>query len=433
MALTALGSIATALLQVQKTIPVVFEMSNTLDKLIQDNGRAERVSNISFKIPFETAMPANVAYINLDGSGTVGLPTGGNSEYLSGTITPLSTCVPIEWSKLAELIDKPPTAVQNLVETQMSRQMSRMKQFRDQNLCSGDGTGKLATVTAISGTTITLDSTSFGSRLLLKNQLVLVFNGTTLRPSGNSYGNQVQILSQYKQLGTSNTITIDTVPAGMAVGDFIMTDGVATGGPVGVHGILSYLSNAQSGFTLNSNRATPGNNFLQANGFDATGGQVTLPLLRLMLDQIGNALGEDAVKPGSLVVHTSQGQVAQYEQIGEQFGFIPFEDGKAGNLDPMFRGMKSVNGHPIVSNIHAHNSRWDALKVANWGKVKWGDPPFMYSIDGDTVFPVIGSNGSPTTTARSFLVDATDYYVDNFQAQSSLYNTAPATGYSATP
>ena len=425
-AMTAQAAIAVAIQKVQEHIPLLVEKSNTLDKLIQDNGRAEQVSNISFRIPFETALPGSYSMVNLDSS-TVALPAGGSSEYLQGTITPIATCVPIEWTKLAELVDKPPTAVMNVVSKQMGRAMDRLKQARDMNLCSGDGTGKLATVTAINGTTLTLDSSNYGARLIVKNQYIQVFTGTALRPSGNSYGSSAQVTQVYKQLGQAQTITLDTLPAGTSVGDFIMVDGVANGGPVFIHGIQSYLSNSQTGMTLNTNRAT--NNWLLSNGYDATGGQVTLPLLRLMLDQIVNALGEDAVS--NLVIHTSDGQVSQYEQLGEQFGMIPFEGGKAGDLDPMFRGKKSVDGHPIIKNIHANGSRWDALSIKNWGKCKWGNPPFWFNQDGQTVFPIIGSNGSPTAGARSFLVDAMDYYVDNFQAQSSLYNTAPPTGYAA--
>jgi hypothetical protein len=425
-ALSAQAAIAIAIQQVSDTVPLLVERSNQLDQLIQDNGRAEQVSNISFRIPFESALPGSYGMVNLDSS-TVGLPAGGSSEFVQGTITPIAGCVPIEWTKLAELVDKPPTAVKSAVTGQMGRAMDRMKVARDINLCTGDGTGKLATITAVNGTTLTLDSTSYGTRTLVKNQYVQIFNGTVLRPSGNAYGNSVQVTKLYKQLGQANTVTLDTLPAGTAVGDFIMVDGVANGGPVFVHGIESYMSNSQTGLTLNTDRSV--NNWLQANGYDATGGQVTLPLLRLMLDQIKNALGENAVTAGGLVIHTSQGQVAQYEQLGEQFGMIPFEDGKANNLDPMFKGKKSVDGHPVIANIHANNSRWDALSIKNWGKVKWGQGTFWFNQDGQTVFPVIASNGSPTTSARSFLIDTGDYYVDNFQAQSSLYNTAPAQGY----
>lgn len=423
MALTAQSAIALAIEQVADTVPLMVETSNGLDKLIQDNGRAEKVSNISFRIPFQTAIPGAYGMINLD-STTVGLPAGGASQFAQGTVTPIATCVPIEWTKLAELVDKPPTAVTSAVAKEMGLAMKRLRQARDMNLCSGDGTGKLATVTAVSGTTLTLDLTTYGARLLVQGQIVQIFNGTVLRPSGNAYGNGVTITAVFTQLGQANTVTIDTAPTGVAVGDFVMVDGVANNGPVFIHGIQSYLSNSQTGLTLNTNRAT--NNFLVANGYDATGGQVTLPLLRLMLDQIGQALGEDAVEQGKLLIHTSLGQVAQYEQIGEQFGMIPFEAGKAGDLDPMFRGKKSVDGHPVLKNIHAHNQRWDALSLKAWGKVKWGEGTFWFNQDGKTVFPVYATNGSPTTSARSFLIDAMDYYVDNFRGQSSLYNTASA-------
>jgi hypothetical protein len=425
-ALSATSAIALAIQQVADTVPLVVEKSNKLDMLIQDNGRAEQVSNISFRIPFETALPGSYGMVNLDAN-TVGLPAGGSSEFLQGTTTPIASCVPIEWTKLAELVDKPPTAVMSAVSKQMGRAMERLKQARDMNLSSGDGTGKLATITAINGNTFTLDDSNYGARLMVKNQVIQVFNGTALVPSTNAYSTSITITGIYKQIGSPNTITVDQVPAGTAVGNFLMIDGVANGGPVFVHGIQSFMSNSQTGTTLNTNRAT--NSFLIANGYDATGGQVTLPLLRLMLDQIINALGEEAVTAGNLVIHTSQGQVAQYEQLGEVFGMIPFENGKAGDLDPMFRGKKSVDGHPCMVNIHANNSRWDALSIKAWGKVKWGTGTFWFNQDGQTVFPVMATNGSPTAGARSFLIDTNDYYVDNFQGQSSLYNTAPATGY----
>lgn len=426
MALTAQQSLSITLEQVARHIPFLVEEDNTLDKLIQDNGRAEMVSNRAYRIPFETALPGSFAAVNLD-SASAAFPAGGSSEWQYGSLSPVAACVPIEWTKLAELVDKEPVAVVNAVDHQLAKAIKRLKQARDMNLCAGDGTGKLATVTAVNGSTLTLDNTTYGARLLVKNQFIQVFNGSALRPSGNSYGDSAKITGITKQLGGSQTITLDTVPAGTSAGDVIRVDGVANGGPVFIDGIESYMSNSGTGTTLGQDRSVA--TWLKANGVTAGGAQVTLPLLRLPINQIKQSLGEQAVKPGSLAIHTHDAQIAAYEELGEQLQTIPLSGGEAGNLDLLFRGKKSVDGHGIVPNIHASVQRWDYLLIKAWGKVQHGKPPFWFTQDGIKVFPVYGSNGSPTAAARSFLVDTTNYYVDNFPAQASIYDAKVPAGY----
>jgi hypothetical protein len=428
MALTAAQTLSITLEQVQEDIPLLVESDNTLDRLIQDNGRAQMDSNRAYRIPFETALPGSVAAINLDSS-TVALPAGGASEWQNGSLTPVSYAVPIEWTKLAELVTKGPLAITNAVDHQLAQAIRRLKQFRDMMLCSGDGTGVVATITAVAGNVLTLDDTSYGSRLLTKNQFVQIFNGLNLLPSGNGYGNSVQITSIANKLGAAQMITVDTVPAGTAAGNTVVVDGVSSGAPVFLHGIESYLTNATEGYTLGQNRANAP--WLLANGVDAGGAQMTLPMLRLPINQIKQSLGEDAVKPGSLVIHTHEAQVAAYEELGEQLTMIPLAGGEAGNLDLLFRGKKTVDGHPIVPNIHAHIGRWDYMVIKAWGKVQYGKPPFWFTQDGIKVFPIYGSNGSPTAGARSFLIDTTDYYCDNFPAQGSIYDCKAPVGYTA--
>lgn len=426
MGITAASTLAVQLEQVQEDIPFLVEADNTLDKLIQDNGRAEMVSQRAYRIPFETALPGSYAMVNLD-SATVPFPAGGGSEYQNGSLSPVVAMVPIEWTKLAQLVDKGPTAVANVVDLQLAKAMKRLKQARDMMLSSGDGTGTLATVVSVAGSVVTLDNTSFGARLLVKNQFIQVFNGNALRPSGNTYGNSAQVLQVNNKLGGAQTITLDTVPAGTVAGDTIKVDGVANGAPVSINGILSYMSNAQTGITLGQDRSIA--NWVVSNGVTANGAQITQPLLRLPINQIKQSLGEDAVKPGSLVIHTHNAQVAAYEELGEQLVTIPLSGGQADGLDLLFRGKKSIDGHAIVPNIHAHVQRWDYMLIKSWGKVQYGKPPFWFDQDGVKVFPVMGANGSPTAAARSFLVDTTNYYVDNFPAQAFVAAAKTPAGY----
>jgi len=425
-ALTAAATLSLQLEQVSKDIPEILEADNSLDKLIQDNGRAEMVSTRAYRIPVQTSLPGSYARVNLD-SNTVPFPAGGASTYTNGTVQPETNCVPIEWTKLSQLVDKGPVAITNAVDKELGNAMRTLRKKRDIMLCVGDSTGTVATVLSVAGSVVTLDPASFGAHCLDLNQYIMVFNGSALRPSGNAYGSSAQITAIANKLGGTQTITLDTVPAGTVAGDLIKIDGVTNGAPVSLNGILTFLNNAGTGTTLGTDRSI--NQWVVANGYSAGNASPTLPLLRLPIDQIKQSLGEDAVTVGSLVIHTTMGQVANYEQLGEQLLTIPLSGGTADSLDLLFRGKKSVDGHPLITNVHAHAARMDYMFIKAWGKVQYGKPPFWYDMDGMKVFPVYGTNGSPTAAARSFLIDTTNYYVDNFWGQSSLYQLKPPTGY----
>lgn len=416
--LSATGLINTQLEAVEENIPVAFESTNVLDKYIQDNGRAKRVSLKAYRVITETALPGNIEKVNLDSS-TVGMPDGGFSEWKGGTVTPLAFAVPIEWTKLAELMNGGDVAVVNAVAHQMGKAMDRLKLGRDQFLQT-DGTGTLASITVVNGTTLTLASSPFGSRLVEKNQKIAIFNGNALRGT-------CKVLSKIKALGATQQITVDVLPAGTSANDLIRVAGVEDGGPIFINGIPVFHSNARTGTVLNIDRSDPTNDFVIANSVDGAGGQITQPLLKLPFNQIIQELGEDGLK--KVILHTHISQVASYEELGWQLQTYPLQGGQASGLDLFFTGKKTVEGRPIEQNIHADNSRWDYMNIAAWGKVKWGNPPFWFTQEGRKVFEIYGANGSPTAGARSFLVDCIQYYVDNFKSLASITNLARPANY----
>lgn len=428
--LSASSSIAVQLEVVQETIPFLVEKTDALDKYIQDNGRARKVSTKSYRIAFQTAMPASVAKINLDSS-QVAFPAGGSAEWQQGTLTPLAFCVPIEWTKLAELAAQGEVAINNTVATQLGQATDALKNFRDIFLQT-DGTGKLATVLSVDfvNNIITLagptgaQTSGFAARNLKKNQFVLVFNGNAVRPSGNGYGNSIQILKLNNSLGGTQSIVVDTVPAGCAPGDFIRVDGVEDGGPIFVNGIPVFHSTSIAGTTLGIDRS---NSYIVANGIDNGGAQITQPVLRLPFNQIRQALGDEGLK--ELLIHTHPAQVAAYEELGWNLQTIPLADGKAKGLDLLFAGKKEIDGRAFIENIHADETRLDYMNMRAWGKVKWGNPPFWFTQEGRRVFEIYASNGSITAGARSFLVDAYQTYCDNMKSISSVTNTRVPTNY----
>jgi hypothetical protein len=360
----------------------------------------------------ETAIPGSFSKVDLDSS-TVGFPVGGASEWMQGTITPIAVCTAIEWTKLAELAAQGDVAVVNTVSKQLARATDTLKRGRDQSLQT-DGTGKLATVTAIDNVNrlITLNNTGFGARLINKNQTVGIFNGNAKRGSSS-------VLAVNNQLGGTQSIKVDAMN-GCQVGDFIRVDGVEDGGPVFLNGIPVFHQTGKVGTTLNIDRSLDVNNFIIANGVDAGGGQVTQPVLKVPFNQIRQALGDEGMK--QLVIHTSPAQVSAYEEMGWLLQTYPLNSGKASDLDLFFTGKKTIEGRPIVENIHADNSRWDYMNISAWGKVKWGNPPFWFTQEGRRVFEIYAANGSPTAGARSFLIDCLQYYVDNMKSISSVTN-----------
>lgn len=420
--LSAAGSINTQLEAVQDNIPFLVESDNTLDKYIQDNGRAKRVSTKAFRVVMETAMPGNVAKVDLDSS-TVAFPAGGSSEWMQGTISPMAYCVPLEWSKLAELAAQGETAVVNTVSHQLGRATERLKQFRDQALQT-DGTGKLAVVTAVDAANklLTLNNVPFGARLINKNQVVAIFNGNVKRGEST-------VIAVNHQLGATQTIKISAADwiAATAVGDFIRVSGTEDGGPIFLNGIPVFHQTAKVGTTMNIDRSLDVNNFIVANGVDAAGGQVTQPLMKIPFNQIKQELGDQGLK--SLLVHTHPAQVSAYEELGWVLQTYPLNNGKSGDLDLFFTGKKTIEGRPIVENIHAAVDRWDYMNVQAWGKVKYGNPPFWFTQEGRRVFEIYGANGSPTAGARSFLIDSVQYYCDNTKSISSVTNCKVPTGY----
>lgn len=418
------GAIAIAIEQVYNDPQLMVERDAVLDKLIAENGKAEMVSAHTYRLTFEDALPGNVSAIFLD-QAAVNFPTPGSSDWQQGTLAPVAWAVPIGWTKLAELAGKPNLTVVGIVAKQMSRTIDRVRQVRDMVLCAGDGTGFIGNVTAYDNVNfiLTFNNNDFGARLINKNMLFDLYNGTTFLGS-------VTAQAVGSQLGGSQQVNIGAAaPAGTGAGTVARINGLVSGAPAFTYGIPYWQSNAAAGITVGLDRSVASNNFIIANGVNAASSQVTQPLLRLPFDQIKQALGTEAVKASSLKCHVHPAQRASYEQLAGPMMTIPRDNGKADGFDLLFKGDATVNNCDVIENIHAHMQRWDYLNVERWGKIKWGNPPFWFTSEGRRVFQQVGTNGQITAGAASFMVDTVNYYVDNPKAGSSIYNAKQPTGY----
>jgi len=418
------GAIAVAIEQVYKDPQLIAEQDSELVGLIADNGRAEPVSAHTYRITFQDAVPAEEAAVNLDNA-SVNFPAPGSSDWQAGTMTPVARALPIGWTKLAELAGKPDLTVVNIVAKQMADIIRESAKRCDIHLCAGDGTGFIGNITAVDGVNniLTFNDLDFGARLITKGQHFDVYNGLNF---------VVTCLAKaVTKNGPTQTVAVDTV-AGIAGGYIARVSGLTSGSPYYVEGIPYWVSNTPSGLTAGIDRSVPANNYILANGQNASGSEMTPPLLRLPFDQIKAILGMKAVKSGKFRLQWGPAQAAMYEQLAGQFLQITKADGKLGTWDLLGEPNEStVGGNKPLENIHANNSAVSYLMMDRWNKIQYGNlpSPWWFTWDGRRVFPQIGTNGMPTAGAVSYLVDTRQFFVDNCPSQASLYSLALPPGY----
>jgi len=414
--LTSTTSAALQLEDVNEIIPVLVELSNKLDARIKDNGRATRVSTKSYRVRIQTVDVGDVAKFNLDG-GT--LPTGGSSQWDQFLVTPLAFVKPIEYTRLADETGEPKNvSTVNPVSKTIADAVRGIQVQRDMFLQTA-GDGKVAQVLAGyaggGANPITLEPSPWGARLLRKGQKIQVFT--------NAFASRgtATITNVVKTLGATQSITVDAVPAGTVAGDFIVVAGLAAGGadPF-INGLPVFHSTSTSGTLLGISRA---NNYVVANGVNANGAQITLPLLRLAMNQVLVELGDEALK--DQLFHTHPSQLAAYEELGFQIQNIFSNNGKFNDkgFDGLMNSKKmTIDGFEIISNLHASNTDWNFTNVKSWGKVKWGQGTFWFkNRGGQTVFQQYDiTTGTPKAVENSYLVDAAQYYVDNPKLLSSV-------------
>jgi len=193
-----------------EVIKLLIEKEAKLDARISERGSITPVSLRSFRLRFQTAFPGNVALFNLDGGI---LPAGNFSAWDQGTLTPLATVIPVEYSRLVDIIGEggPKVVSENPVTKTLADVAVQMAKNRDQFLQqAGDGKiGQVDPSYAGGGANpIVLASSPWGARLISQGQQVQVMSNTyALR--GTCYVNNVN-----NKLGAAQSITVDAVPAG---------------------------------------------------------------------------------------------------------------------------------------------------------------------------------------------------------------------------
>lgn len=377
------------------------------------NARAEQVGTIAYRIVMKWAKPGHFQFGDLNG-GT--LPTGPGTKWQKGSVTPQVLMFPTGWTKLVELAGKkaPQVAIANVVDEVMTDVADQVGNAKDV-LLQTDGKGTLGVVSSVDTTNniYTLASTPFGTRLLQAGLTVDVVDPATDLKRGS-----VTLDYNFDFLGGTQTFGYTGADVGSAAAlDLIRAQGVTDGAPVGIYGLAYFISTSTVGSTLGVTRAT--SPFMVSNGYNNGGSQITLPIFRLVINQIKTRIGKKGLK--GQFFHTHPSQVASYEELGFQLQMIPLADGKAKGMDLLFAGEKSVEGYPIVENVHADQTAWYFIQPKAFGKVRYGSGDFWYDTGIGKIYPIIdGSTGTPKTAFGATFISPWQLFCDNLVSQAVI-------------
>src|SRR6185437_16355334 len=197
----SVGAAAVMLEGVWNQPQLLVEKESKLDGLIASAGKAIKVSQHTYRVTFQDALPGVVSAVQLDNGSN--FPAPGSPDWQEGFMQPLSWVVPVGWTKLAQITtDSDMRAVANVVDATMRGATDYLKKVRDRSLCSGDGQGTWGDITAVTtgaAGVYTLDQSNFGARLIEKDQNIDVYNGLT-------YINTSNVTAVFNNIGSGGTV-----------------------------------------------------------------------------------------------------------------------------------------------------------------------------------------------------------------------------------
>jgi hypothetical protein len=419
----AVGAAAVMLEGVWNQPQLLVEKDAPLVKLMSSGGNSQKVSDHTYRVTFQNALPGVRSAIYLDGNAN--FPGPGSPAWQEGFMQPISWAVSVGWTQLAALTTSSDNlAVANVVDKTMTDAVSQVKLTQDEALCNGDGTGYWATITAVTtgaGGTYTLSSTDFGARTFGIGNNIDIYNGTT-------YVNTSNVTAVQDALGGAQILTVDYAYG--AANDVIRFGGLVSGSPQFAYGLPYWNNNSPTGLTIGIDRTQAANSFILSPGVAAGGSSLTPPLFRLGLDQIIQAIGEAAVTSGKFKMHMHMGQKGVYEQSGLSLTNFFTTDGKVPAMfDLLTTEQMKVAGNPFIINLHANMSRVDFIYGETWHSIKWGDEPFWFNDQGKTIFTQNGTNGLPTATFASFMISTRQWFLANPKTQCYISGLPEPIGY----
>ena len=367
--------------KVRDKVPLLYERDDVLLSMIQQRGDVEKVSSRNMRIPLQVNPGGKAGSYNADGGD---LGRGSGSVYDVAQISPIFFRFAVEISKLVEYsTNAREKAIENAAKREVANGMKQFRAFLDKVLQTA-GNGVLGAIGSVSGTTLTMN-TPPGAALVYVGQTIQIYDTTITTNRGSC--NVVAA----DPISTTQTITVDALPAGTVATDVIVHDGLSGAQPTSLFGIKYHQNNATTGTWMNLNRATYPQQ-LQTPRVNAANSALVPGYVRLAINKVRKALGIGQL--GKLIAYTSVEQEHAWENLGITISQVIKENaaGSANDLDLLFSGRKTMSGVPIKSSISADQTRVDFLDLSHWGRAVMKDIDY-FEVGDQTVFPIYGTSG----------------------------------------
>ncbi len=398
-------TIALQLEKVRDKVPLLYERDDVLLSMIQQRGDIEKVSSRNMRIPLQVNPGGKAGSYNADGGD---LGRGSGSVYDVAQISPIFFRFAVEISKLVEYsTNAREKAIENAAKREVANGMKQFRAFLDKVLQTA-GNGVLGAIGSVSGTTLTMN-TPPGAALVYVGQTIQIYDTTITTNRGSC--NVVAA----DPISTTQTITVDALPAGTVATDVIVHDGLSGAQPTSLFGIKYHQNNATTGTWMNLNRATYPQQ-LQTPRVNAANSALVPGYVRLAINKVRKALGIGQL--GKLIAYTSVEQEHAWENLGITISQVIKENaaGSANDLDLLFSGRKTMSGVPIKSSISADQTRVDFLDLSHWGRAVMKDIDY-FEVGDQTVFPIYGTSGG---LSAAFIF----YFDTGFQ----VFSDSPSSG-----
>src|ERR1700687_3443764 len=363
--------IAWQLEKVRDKVPLLYERDDLLLTMIQQRGDVEKVSSRNMRLPLQLVPGGKAGSYNADGGD---LGRGSGTTYDVAQVSPIFFRFAVEISKLIEYASNTrEKAIENAVKREIANGMKQFRSFLDK-VIQTSGNGVLGTISTINGSTFTMTVPS-GAALVYVGQTVQVYD-PTLTTNRNIAASVVSSVTAADPISATQTITVDNVPAGTAVNDLIVHDGLTGASPVSLFGIKYHQNSATTGTWLNLNRATYPQQ-LATPRVNAANAALVPGHVRLAINKVRKALGINQL--GKLIAYTSVDREHAWENLGITISQVIKESGNgrsSNDLDLLFSGKKTMSGIPIKSSVNADQTRVDFLDLSHWGRAVLKDIDF---------------------------------------------------------
>jgi hypothetical protein len=407
---------------VRPDVPVLFERDDLFWSGVGVRTDVQWVSSRDCRVPLNLRPGGKTGYYNPAG-GAFG--RGSGSVYDKATLSVVNLKDVIEWQQSVELsTDSKRKAVLDAVKKELAVGMDEFRRHIE-SYAMGAGDGVIATVSSVTiaggpnGGDLIVATDAFGAKLVRFNDNVSVFSSTLA--TNRTPGSERTVT--FLDLPTK-TIEISPSLATIVAGDKLVASGLTATPPVGLLGIEYHYDSAATGTWLGLNRATVPE--IRANRVNA-GGAFALPFPRLAMNKMGDRAGQTESRSSGAVAWMHPCQAQAYEELGQLAVLINKKNSDEG-LDLYFGDDMQLAGCPVKQSFCWNKTRIDFVIKSIWGRVQQKSADF-YEVGGDTVFPVVASDGGLAAAKQSILVANFNLFIDNPTKATYIDNLTVPSGY----